>query len=73
MVAFAQKTDDGFSAVGSFSGNPLTLNTGAVTLKYLQEIRQIYAASFQGFRGRGNEFQKMIQFKKLFRRKNLRI
>jgi len=50
--------------VGTFSGNPLTLNTAAATLKYLQENRQIYAASFQGFRGGDNEFQKMIQFKK---------
>jgi hypothetical protein len=46
-----------------FSGNPLTLSTAAATLKYLQENRQIYAASFQGFRGGSNEYQKMIQFK----------
>jgi len=37
MVAIAQKTDDGFSAVVTLSGNPLTLHTGAATLKYLQE------------------------------------
>jgi glutamate-1-semialdehyde 2,1-aminomutase len=43
MVAIAQKTDDGFSAAGTFSGNPLTLTTGAAMLKYLQENRQIYA------------------------------
>jgi glutamate-1-semialdehyde aminotransferase len=43
MVAIAQKTDDGFSAAGTFSGNPMTLATGAATLKYLQENRQIYA------------------------------
>jgi glutamate-1-semialdehyde 2,1-aminomutase len=43
MVATAQKTDDGFSAAGTFSGNPLTLSTGAAILKYLQENRQIYA------------------------------
>jgi glutamate-1-semialdehyde 2,1-aminomutase len=43
MVAIAQKTDDGFSAAGTFSGNPLTLSTGAAILKYLQENRQIYA------------------------------
>lgn len=43
MVAIAQKTDDGFSIAGTFSGNPLTLSTGAATLKYLQENRQIYA------------------------------
>jgi len=42
MVAVAQKTDDGFSAAGTFSGNPLTLATGAATLKYLQENRHIY-------------------------------
>ena len=42
MVAVAQKTDDGFSAAGTFSGNPLTLTTGAATLKYLQENRHIY-------------------------------
>lgn len=42
MVATAQKTDDGFSAAGTFSGNPLTLTTGAATLKYLQENRHIY-------------------------------
>jgi glutamate-1-semialdehyde aminotransferase len=43
MVAIAQKTDDGFSAAGTFSGNPLTLSTGAAILQYLQENRQIYA------------------------------
>jgi glutamate-1-semialdehyde aminotransferase len=42
MVAIAQKTDDGFSAAGTFSGNPLTLSTGAATLKYLQDNRHIY-------------------------------
>ena len=42
MVAIAQKTDDGFSAAGTFSGNPMTLTTGAATLKYLQENRQLY-------------------------------
>ncbi len=42
MVAIAQKTDDGFSAAGTFSGNPLTLATGAAMLKYLQENRHIY-------------------------------
>ena len=42
MVAIAQKTDDGFSAAGTFSGNPLTLTTGAATLKYLQENSGIY-------------------------------
>jgi glutamate-1-semialdehyde 2,1-aminomutase len=43
MVAIAQKTDDGFSAAGTFSGNPLTLATGAATLKYLQENRGSYS------------------------------
>ena len=43
MVAVAQKTDDGFSVAGTFSGNPLTLTTGAATLKYLQENSDIYA------------------------------
>jgi glutamate-1-semialdehyde 2,1-aminomutase len=43
MVAIAQKTDDGFSAAGTFSGNPLTLSTGAATLKYLQENRESYS------------------------------
>jgi glutamate-1-semialdehyde 2,1-aminomutase len=42
MVAIAQKTDDGFSAAGTFSGNPMTLATGAATLKYLQENRHLY-------------------------------
>ncbi|MGD8257767.1 MAG: aspartate aminotransferase family protein [Desulfobacterales bacterium] len=42
MVAIAQKTDDGFSAAGTFSGNPMTLATGAAMLKYLQENRHIY-------------------------------
>ena len=42
MVTIAQKTDDGFSAAGTFSGNPMTLATGAATLKYLQENRHIY-------------------------------
>jgi len=42
MVAIAQKTDDGFSAAGTFSGNPMTLTTGAATLKYLQENRHLY-------------------------------
>ncbi len=42
MVAVAQKTDDGFSVAGTFSGNPLTLATGAAMLKYLQENRHIY-------------------------------
>jgi glutamate-1-semialdehyde 2,1-aminomutase len=42
MVAIAQKTDDGFSAAGTFSGNPLTLATGAATLKYLQDNSDIY-------------------------------
>ena len=42
MVAIAQKTDDGFSAAGTFSGNPLTLTTGAAMLKYLQENNDIY-------------------------------
>ena len=42
MVAVAQKTDDGFSVAGTFSGNPLTLTTGAATLKHLQENRDIY-------------------------------
>ena len=43
MVAIAQETDDGFSIAGTFSGNPLTMSTGAATLKYLQENRPIYA------------------------------
>ncbi|MBW2427894.1 MAG: aspartate aminotransferase family protein [Deltaproteobacteria bacterium] len=42
MVAIAQKTDDGFSAAGTFSGNPLTLTTGAAMMNYLQENRHIY-------------------------------
>jgi len=42
MVAIAQKTDDGFSAAGTFSGNPLTLATGAAMLTYLQDNRRIY-------------------------------
>ncbi|MGD9063921.1 MAG: aspartate aminotransferase family protein [Desulfobacterales bacterium] len=42
MVAVAQKTDDGFSVAGTFSGNPLTLATGAALLKHLQENRYIY-------------------------------
>lgn len=42
MVAIARKTDDGFSAAGTFSGNPLTLSTGAAMMQYLQENRRIY-------------------------------
>jgi glutamate-1-semialdehyde 2,1-aminomutase len=42
MAAVARKTDDGFSVAGTFSGNPLTLTTGAAMLKYLQENRHIY-------------------------------
>jgi glutamate-1-semialdehyde 2,1-aminomutase len=42
MVAVARKTDDGFSAAGTFSGNPLTLSTGAAMMRYLQENRHIY-------------------------------
>jgi len=42
MVAIAQKTDDGFSAAGTFSGNPLTLSTGTAMLKHLQENDHIY-------------------------------
>ena len=42
MVAVARKTDDGFSAAGTFSGNPMTLATGAAVLKYLQENEHIY-------------------------------
>jgi len=42
LVETAQKTDDGFAAAGTFSGNPLTLTTGAATLKYLQENPDIY-------------------------------
>ncbi|UCD78196.1 MAG: aspartate aminotransferase family protein [Desulfobacterales bacterium] len=42
MVAIARKTDDGFSAAGTFSGNPLTLSTGAAMMQYLQENRHIY-------------------------------
>jgi len=42
MVAIAQRTDDGFSAAGTFSGNPMTLTTGAAMLKYLQENSHIY-------------------------------
>jgi glutamate-1-semialdehyde 2,1-aminomutase len=42
MVAIARRTDDGFSAAGTFSGNPLTLATGAAMMQYLQENRYIY-------------------------------
>ena len=42
MVDIARKTDDGFSAAGTFSGNPLTLATGAAMLRYLQENSHIY-------------------------------
>lgn len=42
LVAVAQTTDDGFSVAGTFSGNPMTLATGAAVLKYLQENRHIY-------------------------------
>jgi glutamate-1-semialdehyde 2,1-aminomutase len=42
MVAVARKTDDGFSAAGTFSGNPMTLATGAAVLKQLQENDHIY-------------------------------
>jgi len=43
MVAIARKTDDGFSAAGTFSGNPLTLSTGTAMMRYLQENPRIYA------------------------------
>jgi glutamate-1-semialdehyde aminotransferase len=43
MVAISQKTDDGWSVAGTFSGNPMTLATGAAVLKYLQENSHIYA------------------------------
>ena len=42
LVAVAQEADDGFSAAGTFSGNPLTLATGAATLKYLKENSHVY-------------------------------
>ena len=42
MVDIARKTDDGFSAAGTFSGNPLTLATGAAMLRYLQKNRHLY-------------------------------
>jgi glutamate-1-semialdehyde 2,1-aminomutase len=42
MVDIARKTDDGFSAAGTFSGNPLTLATGAAMLRYLQENSRLY-------------------------------
>ena len=42
LVEIAQQTDDGFSAAGTFSGNPLTLATGAATLQYLKDNRHIY-------------------------------
>jgi glutamate-1-semialdehyde 2,1-aminomutase len=42
MISVAQKTDDGFSAAGTFSGNPLTLATGAATLKYIMENANIF-------------------------------
>jgi glutamate-1-semialdehyde 2,1-aminomutase len=42
MVGIAQKTDDGFSAAGTFSGNPLTLSAGTAMLNYLQENPRIY-------------------------------
>ncbi len=42
LVAIAQETDDGFSAAGTFSGNPLTLATGAAMLQHLKDNRHIY-------------------------------
>lgn len=42
LVEAAQKSDDGLSLAGTFSGNPLTLAGGAATLKYLQKNRHIY-------------------------------
>ncbi|MCF8069100.1 MAG: aspartate aminotransferase family protein [Desulfobacterales bacterium] len=42
LVKVAQETDNGWAAAGTFSGNPLTLSTGAATLKYLQENTHIY-------------------------------
>ena len=36
-------TGEYVSLTGTFSGNPLTLTTGAATLKYLQENSEIYA------------------------------
>lgn len=42
MVEIAKATDDGFSAAGTFSGNPMTLAVGCATLNYLQDNRYIY-------------------------------
>ncbi|MGB5987726.1 MAG: aminotransferase class III-fold pyridoxal phosphate-dependent enzyme, partial [Desulfobacterales bacterium] len=59
MVATAQETDDGFSAAGTFSGNPLTLTTGAAMLKHLQDNPQIYPemrVKGDNLRGEFNEF-----------------
>ncbi len=42
IVEAAQKSDDGLSLAGTFSGNPLTLAAGVATLKYLQENRHLY-------------------------------
>jgi glutamate-1-semialdehyde 2,1-aminomutase len=67
MVAIAQKTDDGFSAAGTFSGNPMTLTTGAATLKYLQENHHFYddmMAKGEFLRGGGNELLEIISLLK---------
>jgi glutamate-1-semialdehyde 2,1-aminomutase len=61
MVAISQKTDDGFSFAGTFSGNPMTLATGAAVLKYLQENRHIYSemmAKGEFLRNGFNEYTK---------------
>ena len=42
MVEAARDTDDGFSAAGTFSGNPMTLAAGAAVLGYLRENGQLY-------------------------------
>ena len=42
MVAIAQKTDESFTAAGTFSGNPMTLAVGTAVLSYLAENRHIY-------------------------------
>jgi glutamate-1-semialdehyde 2,1-aminomutase len=43
LVEVAKQTHDGFTAAGTFSGNPLTLAAGGAMIKHLQENPEIYS------------------------------
>jgi len=59
LVATAQKSDDGLSLAGTFSGNPLTLAAGTATIRHLQENPGIYdelATRGEGLRNGFNDW-----------------